>query len=310
VSTQAAQELTRVLGELQGLERERLSRRYLRHSDGTEQVREAVRRLGESGSPALVIKRSAEEFGASSDKDVVLVSRIDGDQIRAQAIWSREDQTSAEQALRELHDRAIPLRYPLVEAEAAHRHRGLLVSVSTSSRRASPELAATLRWHSYAVVPIMLEGKAAGLLHTGRTGEMTVVDELDLELAVRYANGLAQVFERAVLREQLQRQQAQLGSAAQWINAQTIDLSNLPRPTSAAITARGDGDLAGVLTSRELDVMRLIARGQSNREIATTLMVGEGTVKYHVKNVLRKLQARSRSQAISRYVHLYKDSEM
>lgn len=50
--------------------------------------------------------------------------------------------------------------------------------------------------------------------------------------------------------------------------------------------------------------MRLIARGQSNPDIARALVLGEGTVKYHVKNILRKLQARSRTEAVSRYMRL------
>ncbi|HJS93947.1 MAG TPA: helix-turn-helix transcriptional regulator, partial [Solirubrobacteraceae bacterium] len=58
---------------------------------------------------------------------------------------------------------------------------------------------------------------------------------------------------------------------------------------------------AEALTARELDVLRLLARGQTNLEIAHALVVREGTVKYHVKNILRKLGATSRADAVSRY---------
>ena len=57
-----------------------------------------------------------------------------------------------------------------------------------------------------------------------------------------------------------------------------------------------------MLTARELEVMRLLARGQTNLAIANALVVREGTVKYHVKNILRKLGATSRADAVSRYV--------
>ena len=54
------------------------------------------------------------------------------------------------------------------------------------------------------------------------------------------------------------------------------------------------------LSDRELDVLRLLADGCSNREIATALFLAEGTVKNHVTNVLGKLGARDRTQAALR----------
>ncbi len=51
------------------------------------------------------------------------------------------------------------------------------------------------------------------------------------------------------------------------------------------------------LTDRETEVLRLLARGYSNREIAGELVIGEKTVKTHVSNVLSKLNVPSRTQA-------------
>ena len=51
------------------------------------------------------------------------------------------------------------------------------------------------------------------------------------------------------------------------------------------------------LSDRELDVVRLLAEGRSNREIAAALFLAEGTVKNHVTNVLTKLGVRDRTQA-------------
>jgi NarL family two-component system response regulator LiaR len=51
------------------------------------------------------------------------------------------------------------------------------------------------------------------------------------------------------------------------------------------------------LTDREVDVLRLLAQGQSNGEIAATLKVSEGTVRTHVSSILAKLHLASRTQA-------------
>lgn len=73
-------------------------------------------------------------------------------------------------------------------------------------------------------------------------------------------------------------------------------------PAAARILARGvrttnPGRPDQHLTQRELDVLRLLARGQSNQEIADGLAITERTARTHVSNILAKLDLRSRTQA-------------
>ena len=67
-------------------------------------------------------------------------------------------------------------------------------------------------------------------------------------------------------------------------------LQELSRPPERPLTPEP-------LTERELEVLRLIAKGKSNREIAEELVISEATVRTHVSNILGKLQLASRTQA-------------
>jgi DNA-binding NarL/FixJ family response regulator len=73
-------------------------------------------------------------------------------------------------------------------------------------------------------------------------------------------------------------------------------------PPAADIT-RAPGDEDSALTTRELEVLRLVAAGATNGEIARSLWVTEQTVKFHLSNVYRKLDVGNRTEA-SHYAHV------
>ncbi len=66
-----------------------------------------------------------------------------------------------------------------------------------------------------------------------------------------------------------------------------------------ATAAPGALAQGGALTARELEVLRLVARGLGNKEIAADLGITTHTVKYHLAAVLEKLGVRSRTEAVS-----------
>jgi DNA-binding NarL/FixJ family response regulator len=76
-----------------------------------------------------------------------------------------------------------------------------------------------------------------------------------------------------------------------------------PRTTARLIQeigekVRADSEPYENLTSREIDLLNLVAGGLSNRAIAQELSISENTVKYHMKNILQKLHAQNRTEAV------------
>ena len=69
-----------------------------------------------------------------------------------------------------------------------------------------------------------------------------------------------------------------------------------PQPSFYAIAPMSDGELSG----RELQVLRLVAEGLSNKEIASDLHISAHTVARHVTNIMRKLDASNRAQAAAK----------
>jgi LuxR family transcriptional regulator, regulator of acetate metabolism len=285
----------RVLVELLAIEREIVEADYVRRSDALERVADAVRRLGEIGSPQGILDRAAEELGTSSEFDRVVVGEVREDGLVVRSVWSDADSGDAEAALDQLRSTPIRLEYPLVEDEVARGQRTEIVTARVARSRGARRLIDVLSWDSYVVAALVVQGNTVGLVHADSSESGRPLDALDVEVASLYAEGLAGVFERAVLREMLQLHHHELRSAVEWMSTRLGQLAT----DAGEVTT--DQSLADALTPREVEVLRLLARGQTNLEIAQTLVVREGTIKYHVKNILRKLGATSRADAVSRY---------
>lgn len=108
----------------------------------------------------------------------------------------------------------------------------------------------------------------------------------DQEAALRLNHPLA------VLRLRRESDLAPGGPAGSW---------RLSAPAPLEVESAGSRGLAaGILTAKEREVLRLLARNFSNKEIATALDVSDETVKWHLKNVYNKLKAGSRKHAVTR----------
>jgi DNA-binding CsgD family transcriptional regulator len=288
------------LDRIRRLQREFVERHEGQRFEALARVRDAVRQISDLGSPAAVLDHAAEELGAHSRLDRVLISQVRGGLLVPHALWQRDDETGSDEALERLKRSPVRLDYPLTEAEVALRQGSAIVDVAASGPRSPRPLADALAWESYVVVALTLGGRTVGFLHGDATYSGRCVDPLDQQVASLYAEGLAGAFERAALRQTLRRHREELRLAVQWMSSR---LGDAAVDDDALTAVEGSSEPShSALTQREREVLRLLVRGRTNRAIAKDLLISEDTVKYHVKNVLRKLHARSRADAVARFL--------
>jgi LuxR family maltose regulon positive regulatory protein len=139
--------------------------------------------------------------------------------------------------------------------------------------------------------------KALALTVSGQ--QALALDTLAQAFELAQPEGYVRIFvdEGAVMRSLLREAQLR-GVASDYVAKLLAAFESLPaRPASMPERRQTDLDYEP-LSERELEVLRLMAEGASNREIAETLFISIGTVKKHSSNIFFKLDARSRTQAI------------
>jgi two-component system nitrate/nitrite response regulator NarL len=125
-------------------------------------------------------------------------------------------------------------------------------------------------------------------------------DERDLAAALRggVSGYLLKTIEGDALSQAIRRAMRGESVVAQEMTGKLVaayrDAAAAPAPSVAPVVPASRLD---VMSRRELDILRGIARGQGNKEIARSLGIAEATVKIHVQHILRKLDVTSRVHA-------------
>jgi DNA-binding CsgD family transcriptional regulator len=295
-----------LLGSLAQLERELVELGYTQRLDATDRVRDALRRLADAGPPAHVLDRAAGELGGCSSFDGVLVSRLRGRELTPVALWLAGG-VAPEAALGRLA--AEGLEPGSSEIAAVRGRRAVLADPAAGGPPPAPALRGALGWRGCALAAVALRGEVVALVHAGVVNGGRALAELDRELLGLFAAGLDGVLDRAALEQTLRRHRGALAAAGRFVERR---LGADAEPTAVATPADVEPPQAAEpadaaerhdpLTSRELEVLSLLAQGRTNRGVADLLEISEGTVKYHVKNILRKLHARSRADAVARHL--------
>lgn len=121
-----------------------------------------------------------------------------------------------------------------------------------------------------------------------------------LEAAARGEAALSPALAAKILAELART--AGRGGALTALTPETASPASPPASASCqrgAASADSGSDEVEPLTAREREVLALVVKGASNREIADALVVSDNTVKYHLKNILQKLHLHNRAQVVA-----------
>jgi DNA-binding CsgD family transcriptional regulator len=206
----------------------------------------------------------------------------------------------------------IPLDRQVLESELVRRRQPAIVTDAATDPRVHPPLLEAAALASYVVAPILTGDRVVGLLHADYQDD--AVTELDRDVLWAFAQGVGRAHERAMLLGRLREQGAQLLEALRVVerNLEALAVAETGLGERPRLEPLADEPPAvprppaidAVLTSREMEVLALMATGATNDRIARKLVISPETVKTHVKRVLRKLQADNRAEAISLYLRL------
>ena len=234
--------------------------------------------------------REANRFGREPQPGLALLRLAQGD-----------PEAAAAAVRRALGETVEPLRRARILPATAEIM--LAVGNDTEARRAADELATVASSHGSVMLRAIVEhARGAVELAEGDAAGALV----SLRGALKTWQELGAPYETARTRVLVGRACRALGdddTAALELEAAGDVFTRLGAAPDAAmvasLTRRGAPRDPHGLTERELEVLRLVAAGKSNRQIASTLVVSEHTVARHVQNILAKLRVSSRTAATS-----------
>jgi DNA-binding CsgD family transcriptional regulator/GAF domain-containing protein len=301
------------LAELEAENNERVAAEQQRRSATLAAIHAALARLRPIGSPELVLERATVEACAACGFDRAVLFRVSGSSLIAESVHVDGDPEWAAELLRASRADPVPLDLLLAETEALRRQRPFMIHDAPNHPGVYQPLAAVYKVTSYVGAPIVPGGRVIGFLHADHYVKGRVVDEFDRDALFAFAEGFGFAFERAVLLDRLRAQGDEvrrvLATTEEIIRAHTEAEVQLVRATDVALAwarggyaGAGPVELSEHLTRREREVLRLLAAGATNGAIAEALIISEGTVKSHVKRILRRLGARNRVEAASIYL--------
>ena len=265
------------------------------------------------GPPSEVRGRAPALAARCLALDRVLLARLDDGRLVAEALHLSDARAGA-RMLSTLQAQTVSLEYPLAEGEITRRRRAELIRSGEEPETSRYAFVEALGPGDYIAAPILLDGRVVGLLRGDCDVSARRLSAADVGALEDFALVFGVAYERAVLRTWLRAQREEMRQVAAWAGGRAGELEDRSISLAESTEQRpGPGGpsseharatLRDLLTRREIEVLELMVRGQTNSAIARDLVLSTGTVKFHVKNILRKLHAANRAEATSRYLRL------
>lgn len=240
--------------------------------------------------------------------DRAIVSRIEDGVWISEAVFVADDPHWADEINKVGQEQPQQLVPGLHETEIVRRRSAMIVTDVQRDSRVHRPIADASRSNSYVAAPIMSGNRVVGLLHADCYLQGREPSADDCEAFEAYAKGLQLALSRARAAEKLSAVGDELRSLANECQDVasagdfTLGQSHEARsefPLALRVTRQALRSVRDLLTAREVQILELMAEGMSNAKIADRLVISEGTVKQHVKHVLRKLGAGNRVEAVS-----------
>jgi DNA-binding CsgD family transcriptional regulator len=276
-------------------------------------VREALSTLRNATTTAALAERAPIEAARIGFRRA-LFSRIETGIWMTRTAFAVDDADFAAELIAIGTANPRRLNGPLVESEMVRRCSPVVVPDAQSNPRVHLQLVRFADTKSYVAAPVLAWGVPVAMLHADRDTD-GVSDDFDRFMLGVYAEGLGLALERTQLMERMQAVRRATADYHAGVSAiaddLTADILGSPGVGVDSFGEHGNGP-AGLLaeqhgerlTPREWDVLRNLASGKTNAQIASGLFVTEGTVKSHVKHILRKLGATNRTEAVARFHRL------
>jgi DNA-binding CsgD family transcriptional regulator len=310
----AAIEHLRLLADAEHTRQRIEAREGYARMDAFVRIQEGLERLRELKTPQELIDAAPSELLRTLGFTRAMVSRVRGSLWMPEVLEIADDVDPEAAAFQQFVTEAeIPLAHMLMETELVRRRIPVLVTDPFGHPRTYKPIVEAARSTSYAAAPIMPTTRVIGFFHVDRFGQELPVGPEDRDNLWVFAEHFGLIYERSVLVERLESQRSQLRElltetivSIDEICDTDVDLvRNEPvQAVSGALSRSVRSPLDRLLTAREQEVLELMASGATNNQIARELVVSEGTVKSHVKRILRKLRVENRAGAVARYLHL------